>query len=514
MSASRVKARLDETASHRGRQSDVWRESASHRGATHSEGIVLGLARSTFLSLWSFANPYTDESRTEGKGDGKELCDLLVVFGDDVLIFSDKECEYVANADPKVAWQRWYKRAILKSAKQVAGAESWIRRFPGRVFLDAGCETPLPVELPNPSRMRIHRVVVCRGSARASQRHWDQLGKGSSSSLILDSQVESDAHLSHPFVVGWPLGRGKYVHVLDELTLEVVLGELNTAPDFIRYLRAKEAWFSNCGADVLVLGEEDLVVTYLFGMLEENSESPFPAVPAGGLLMHAEGLWKKYASGGRRRSKRKAEEPSYVWDDLIEFQSAHIIGGTAYTHMGENSVSEMERVQRAMAEEDRASRQVLGQSLLRVARPPSTRMRATRLALPQGGLKRAYAFLSLPRFKDQSFEDYREVRQYQLSVYCEGCKLRFPEVRELIGIAIEPDPATAVSVDFMFVDFGSKPLDPALEQEMRQRVEEEEMWREPHITTLSSTPSPTVLSRLVNCVTGAATAFVKAPRKR
>jgi len=51
-------------------------------GITPSEQYLVGLANRTFLNLWSYPNLYVDR-KTGGKGDGKELCDLLVVCGDD-----------------------------------------------------------------------------------------------------------------------------------------------------------------------------------------------------------------------------------------------------------------------------------------------------------------------------------------------------------------------------------------------------------------------------------------------
>lgn len=98
---------------------------------------------------------YTDEGR-HGSGDGKELCDLLVVFGNDVILFSDKACMFTGHEDINVAWYRWYRRAIEKSAKQLNGAESWLKRFPERIFLDKDCKTSLPIKLPQEPERRIH----------------------------------------------------------------------------------------------------------------------------------------------------------------------------------------------------------------------------------------------------------------------------------------------------------------------------------------------------------------------
>ncbi len=66
------------------------RTSAIHRsrGSTASEQLLADLGEQAFLNLWSYPNLFYDKKQN-GKGDGKELCDMLVVCGDDVIIFSD-----------------------------------------------------------------------------------------------------------------------------------------------------------------------------------------------------------------------------------------------------------------------------------------------------------------------------------------------------------------------------------------------------------------------------------------
>jgi hypothetical protein len=64
----------------------------------------------------------------------KELCDLLVVFGDDLIIFSDKSC---AMQQGPHGWSRWYRRSVLESAHQLHRAAGWLRKHPRDVFLDA-----------------------------------------------------------------------------------------------------------------------------------------------------------------------------------------------------------------------------------------------------------------------------------------------------------------------------------------------------------------------------------------
>jgi hypothetical protein len=125
---------------------------------TDSERYLASLCRKAFLTLWAHPNVYTDESKPAGKGVGKELCDLLVVFDDDIIVFSDKHCAYKETGNDEVDWKRWYRKAINKSASQLQGAASFIQRFPNRLFLNAECTKPFPLKLPEPQVRRIHLV--------------------------------------------------------------------------------------------------------------------------------------------------------------------------------------------------------------------------------------------------------------------------------------------------------------------------------------------------------------------
>ena len=120
---------------------------SSAEGVNQSERLLIRLCRKSFLSLWAHANLHTAQDMQGGKGSAKEFADVLVVFGDDVIIFSDKHIEFQQARDLDVAWPRWFNRAVIESAKQLHGAMNWLRRFPARIFLDASCTRPLPVSL-------------------------------------------------------------------------------------------------------------------------------------------------------------------------------------------------------------------------------------------------------------------------------------------------------------------------------------------------------------------------------
>ena len=138
-----------------------------HRGTgnTESERFLAQIAEKSFLNLWTYANVFRDQHiNGSPKGDGKELCDVLVVCGDDVIIFSDKTVKWCADKATNIAWCRWYKAAIEKSADQIHGAARWLREHPRRVFIDNACTVPLPIALPPPERMRVHGVVIAIGA--------------------------------------------------------------------------------------------------------------------------------------------------------------------------------------------------------------------------------------------------------------------------------------------------------------------------------------------------------------
>ena len=125
-------------------------------GLTASEQALAGLCDKSFLQLWSYPNLF--------RKPGKELTDLLVVFGDDVIVFSDKSCGYPNTGDADLDWSRWYRRSIADSAKQIEQAERCIRANPEKVFLDAKCLEKLPIDLPNAADMRVHRICIALGS--------------------------------------------------------------------------------------------------------------------------------------------------------------------------------------------------------------------------------------------------------------------------------------------------------------------------------------------------------------
>src|SRR3972149_2997254 len=138
-------------------------------GATPAERYLQKLCENVFLRFWSFPGVYRDQGKTGVRGNGKEVCDLLVVFENHVIIFSDKSCVFPDSGDIEQDWARWYRRGIVASAKQVWGAERLIRENPKRLFLDRAYGTASPFSRPARIRGGSGRAVVAHNSAIRSR---------------------------------------------------------------------------------------------------------------------------------------------------------------------------------------------------------------------------------------------------------------------------------------------------------------------------------------------------------
>ncbi|BCM25088.1 hypothetical protein ZMTM_13470 [Methyloradius palustris] len=415
---------------------------------------------------------YTDEGR-HGNGNGKELCDLLVVFGNDVILFSDKACKFTAHENINVAWSRWYRRAVEKSARQLSGAESWIKRFPNKIYLDSNCKAPLPVKLPKETDIRIHLVAVTRGASEYAESYW---GGGSSGSLFIDTKLVGDDHKNSPFRIGWALSNKRLVHVFDETTLDIVLGELDTISDFISYLTKKEERFTTPGSDFLIPGEEELVAFYLQHYDFRREEYYFPVVPEDALVVLQEGGWRRLKKSRQYQARCEENEISYLWDTLIEFQNDHILAGSAEALIGDSNPVMYERIMRMMAEENRLSRRSLGESINRANSINEPGKRFTRTIFSASREGRAYIFMTMPRPEECNQEEYLELRRGDILLYAYGCKLKFEKIKEIIGIAFAPGQEILTSVDYFLINFGEAPFDEEFADEVKQRISDAEMW--------------------------------------
>lgn len=192
--------------------------------------------------------------------EGKEVADLIVAFEDDIIIFSDKHCEMSSSGDVRRDWNRWFRRAVARSAEQAWGAERWIRTFPDRLFLDKDCTKKFPLMLPPMDRARFHLIVVSHEISKHCAR-----ALGGSGSLMIRNDLKGLAAHAEPFAVGDLGPERSFVHVLDDTSLNVVMRTLDTIADFVAYLRRKEKLLRS-DQMIFAAGEEELLALYLTRM--------------------------------------------------------------------------------------------------------------------------------------------------------------------------------------------------------------------------------------------------------
>lgn len=324
-------------------------------GETPSERYLAQLADRTFIKLWSYPNLY--------KKPNKELVDLFVVSGRNIILFSDKDITYQRHSrDPEVGWQRWFRSAVEKSVYQLESAERWIRDFPARVFLDRQATKPFPWPIGDPAEYTFHRVAVARGIREACVEHFGCSGTGG---LMIRTDLDLSGCLATPFHVGNACNRFGLVHVLDEYSMDLVLGELDTITDFVWYLAKRQRLFTNT-PHVTASGEEQLLQVYLTSMSAANEHDfVFPINRSEGtpdtIWLADEGF--SMASHPQYRAKQIQDHPSYLWDQILDHIAQNVLDGTLLESDDIEVRYHQESLQQ-LAREPRLSRRVLSKSLL------------------------------------------------------------------------------------------------------------------------------------------------------
>lgn len=433
-------------------------------GTTPSERYLSWIATQTFLSMWSFPNLYTNEGRSNNKGDGKELCDLLAIFGNSIFIFSDKNCEFPEGPTPEIAWSRWYRRAVEKSVRQVIGAHSWICRFPERIFLDKSCQIRFPLAIPDSSVAQFHLIVVTRGAYPACKSYF---GGESTGSLMMNTEIIEDMHEQCPFTIGRVRATLPYIHVFDELTLNVVLKEFDTIRDLSDYLNKKEIFLTHPNRYVSTTGEEQLVAMYLKNM-NGNGQHDFVEIPDH--VTHffiEEGLWENFIKHPQYLAKKQADKESYAWDKLIEHFTSH--GLTEPGDEEQNSIARLEPALRVLASEPRLARRQLSRQLVEaLSKEIEPGKRFLRVGYSQHNDDTAYVFLILPIPPyGLKYAQYREARQAMLLACCKVLRLRIKTAKQIIGFASEPKGDKGSSEDLVFIDCSEDPWTLEAEEEAK-----------------------------------------------
>jgi hypothetical protein len=391
-------------------------------GVTETERMLADFCERSFLKLWSYANPYKD--------DGKELCDVIAVFGDHVFVFFDREKAFAdaPEDDPMIAWDRWKRRAIDRQIITAHGAERYIRS--GRpIFLDAKQTAPFPLAV-NASAT-VHKIVVAHGAKDACKRSSDQNVYGS----LAITYCDLDKSAGHrPFHV--ELDRQDPVHLFDSHNLPIVLGELDTISDFSRYLDEKVRAIQRF--DMLAYcGEEDLLGHYLLNFDEKTNEHLIGSnEPLTGVMI-GEGEWHGFVHSDLYKNTKRENEVSYFWDELIQRTCQNLLdgtlGGNADLLRGQSAIVEM-------VKEPRFVRRALsGKIRDNVVNFPDTTGLTRHVSLmPSIYADVAYVFFQLRAPEEVRRQpDYLDKRRTLLEIACGAARNMSPHLNKVIGIGMD-----------------------------------------------------------------------------
>lgn len=337
---------------------------------TAGEVIVSRLATAAFLKPWVFPNLFY--------APGKEAADLIVRFGDTLLIASEKTKRFPANMPTDVAWARWYSHTIEASARQIRGAERRLMTESAQLFLDARCKKPAPAHLFQEPPKEVFRMIFAHGSGLHTQRYF----QSDTASLCISSD-RSGTPPTRPFSVNPFLSNEEIFHVLDDYTSIELFRFIDTAPDLFNYLRKKEALlrsfeFFDCH------GEEELVQHHLRTM-DSDGEHGFEKLIEKGRAQNVNGVYWSEDTYSEFQAlpvieQRLADDaPSYFVDRFINY-----LASLADKRVSPAAEYE-ERALRALATFNRTARRMLGGNMFEFAKMEHEQTYQSRLSLGTKG---------------------------------------------------------------------------------------------------------------------------------
>ncbi len=401
-----------------------------------TEKSLSDLCDLAFLKLWSFPNPYKEL--------GKELCDVLVVFDNNIIIFSVKDIKY--NENKGIAgWQRWKRKAIDESIDQINGAEKWIKKHPNQIYLNKDCNTMIPIN--SKKRLKIYRIVVAHGISDSIAN----IPGNTSGSLGIKYSDNNDFEDIQYFV---ELPKSPIYHILDSANFEILLKELDTITDFINYLKEKEKAINLCKI-ITYAGEEDVMGQYLRTIDPKTGKHYILKDENKNLIVNFDNMiWKNFSNSYEYKEKKIIDKSSYIWDNYLQKLCEYALNGEL---TGNIDIFQENSPIKEMAKESRFHRRILSNKLIQAVNyfPEivDDYTRYVRFIMSENN-KSAYVFLQI-KYNEQ--EDYEKIvrpkRRQMLNIACGALKNKYSFLKKIIGIAINsPKHHVYTDQDYILLD--------------------------------------------------------------
>lgn len=343
----------------------------------NAEKFVHDLAKKTFLIDWCYLNPL--------RPNGEELCDLLVVFDDTVIIFQIKDLKLDQNGHYK-------KSEVEKNLRQLSGAK--------RTLFDL----KNPIELSN-------------------ERRKETINLTEINHIYLISVLMGEGEDGFAFIEEF---KNSTIHVFTKDFTQIIMTELDTISDFVKYLEQKEKLIQNDKRIIIDGGEEELLAFYI-----RNNKS-FSGLDNATMIVIESGSWLDFTNSDDYKKKKKADEISYLWDEIIN--RAHEGSGR------------YEEIARELAREDRFNRRLLSKAFSKAhdkAHYSKKNYMFRRFMLHNNV---TYCFL----FMDNDTEI--EFRIKSLGDMCFVARKEFNENKKVIGIVTKKFIEPTRTYDYILID--------------------------------------------------------------
>lgn len=316
--------------------------------------------------------------------------------------------------------------------------------------------------------MRVHRVIVAHGASARCQEHF-----GRSGSLIVAPEIVGESHRKgdKPFGIGRLSDSKPFVHVLDDRSLLLLMQYLDTAWDFIGYLKKREAFILS-GRLRVAEGEEALLGRYVAD-LNAADEHDFVFADGATEIHLTTKSWLRFLNSPELASKVAADEVSYLWDRIIEAFAMHFRAGTSdYLSAVSGHGADLELLLRFFAREGRTRRRMLAGCLMEMATSTPPHHRRFREVPPSSPGDPHWLLLLFPAPEHLpwpvAYDEYRRVRRQHLADSLSVVKLRNPDAVDIVGFTTETGclTLTSSSEDAAYLD--ARVWTPAHEADARE----------------------------------------------
>lgn len=349
-----------------------------------AESILNELACTTFLTDWCYLKPELP--------DGKELCDLLIVFDDIAIIWQLKGVK-LKNGQIRES-------DFKKNIRQISGAYR-------QLF-----ELKTEIDLLNPRRGK------------------EKFDPSKIKSIYLISAFFGDS----PFHLRSINVKGQFVHTFTRKFTEIILNELDTISDFTKYLKDVEGFHKKSKSIIVGGGEEELLGYYI---KHNRNFDEILKHPVNGLYVE-KGNWEDLIGRKEYEAKQRENRISYCWDYLIDI-----------CHTGDSP--EYELIAREMASHNRFERRILAHAFMEAyEKADSIKEKGSwgwRRAVTSNGITYCFLFRGYSGDKNQ-----RELRKKLLGAFCFIARGQFIKNTKVVGIATDRHIRPDIAFDYCYIN--------------------------------------------------------------